>query len=239
MQNAAWARKELASFLGSYTELKHDTILYAKQVCAEMGGNEPIEKDDRGYVEPNPWLFSRMASLVKMTKQGLANRGLLSDKTQKNLTIMEDLALQLKVISEKELNNQGLTDKENELIRSFGGQLEHLWVEIYKKEMGEENDQQAFLMENPAALVTDIATDPNGQVLEEGVGGIFEIFVIVPIDGKLRITKGGVFSYYEFTRPLAGRLTDQEWHGMIRQNNENIAPLPPLPNWTSSYIFQR
>ena len=33
-------RKNLESFAGSYTELKHDTVLYAKQVMAEMGGGE-------------------------------------------------------------------------------------------------------------------------------------------------------------------------------------------------------
>lgn len=32
MRNEAWARKQLNTYLGSWTELKHDTILYAKQV---------------------------------------------------------------------------------------------------------------------------------------------------------------------------------------------------------------
>ncbi|MFA5839998.1 MAG: DUF3160 domain-containing protein [Candidatus Margulisiibacteriota bacterium] len=237
MQNTAWARKEINTFLGSYTELKHDTILYAKQVYAEMGGGEPEKKDDRGYVEPNPWLFGRLASLVKITKQGLANRGLLSDKINKTLSIMEEMALKLKTISEKELTNQNLNDDDYELIRSFGGQIEHLWVEIYKDDFGSDG-QQAFLDGNPAALVTDIATDPNGRVLEEGIGKIFEIYVLVPLDGKLRLTKGGVFSYYEFTRPLSGRLTDEEWRGIVKQDSEKAEPLPPSPNWTKSFIHQ-
>ena len=41
MQNLAWRYKELNTALGSWTELKHDTLLYAKQVMAEMGGGEP------------------------------------------------------------------------------------------------------------------------------------------------------------------------------------------------------
>ena len=32
MQNEEWVKKDLECFAGSYTELKHDTILYAKQV---------------------------------------------------------------------------------------------------------------------------------------------------------------------------------------------------------------
>jgi hypothetical protein len=30
--------KNLATYMGSYTELKHDTLLYTKQAYAELGG---------------------------------------------------------------------------------------------------------------------------------------------------------------------------------------------------------
>src|SRR3989344_5208455 len=53
MRSPAWVKKDLNAFLGSWSELKHDTILYAKQVYAEMGAGGIGEKDDRGYVEPN------------------------------------------------------------------------------------------------------------------------------------------------------------------------------------------
>ena len=43
MHNNAWTHKDLQTALGSWTELKHDTILYAKQVMAEMGGGGPEE----------------------------------------------------------------------------------------------------------------------------------------------------------------------------------------------------
>lgn len=48
MQNEEWTKKNLECFAGSYAELKHDTILYAKQVLAEMGGGLEEEPDDRG-----------------------------------------------------------------------------------------------------------------------------------------------------------------------------------------------
>ena len=53
MRTQAWARKDIHTALGSWTELKHDTILYAKQSMAEMGGGAPPEPP-RGWVEPNP-----------------------------------------------------------------------------------------------------------------------------------------------------------------------------------------
>lgn len=233
MRNVAWVRKDLNTFLGSWTELKHDTILYAKQVYAELGGGGPDEKDDRGYVEPNPYVYARLASLLKMTNEGLETRGLLSTAMKDNLAKMEELALSLKTISEKELNNEKLSDAEYELIRSYGGQLEHFWLEVNRDEPAfkESTGQRDYLNENPAALVADVATDPNGQVLEEATGHISEIYVVVPIDGKLRIAKGGVYSYYEFTWPMSDRLTDKKWRELL-----DSGQAPALPSWTNAFL---
>ncbi len=234
MQNTAWTRKDLNTFLGSWSQLKHDTILYAKQVYAELGGGGDLEeKDDRGYVEPNPYVYARLASLLKMTNEGLEMRGLLTASMKDNLSKMEQLAISLKTISEKELNNEKLTDKEYELIRSYGGQLEHFWLEVNKDEPAfkESTSQRDYLSENPAAIVADVATDPNGQVLEEGTGKISEIYVVVPVDGKLRIAKGGVYSYYEFTWPMSDRLTDKKWRELL-----NSGQAPDLPSWTDAFV---
>jgi len=236
MQNTAWLRKDLNTFLGSWSELKHDTILYAKQVYAELGagGDEPPPPpDDRGYVEPNPYVYARLASLLKMTNEGLENRGLLTPSMKDNLGKMEQLAMSLKTISEKELNNEKLTDEEYELIRSYGGQLEHFWIEVNKDEPAykETGSQREYLNENPAAIIADVATDPNGQVLEVGTGKISEIYVVVPIDGKLKIAKGGVYSYYEFTWPLSDRLTDKKWRELL-----NSDQAPALPSWTDAFV---
>jgi hypothetical protein len=233
MQNTAWSRKDLNTFLGSWSELKHDTILYAKQVYSELGGSNPEEKDDRGYVEPNPYVYARLASLLKMTNEGLDIRGLLTLNMKDNLSKMEQLAMSLKTISEKELNNEKLTDDDYELIRSYGGQLEHFWLEVNKDEPAyqETGNQGNYLNENPAAIVADVATDPNGEVLEEGTGKISEIYVVVPIDGKLRIAKGGVYSYYEFTWPMSDRLTDKKWRDLL-----NSEQAPALPSWTDAFV---
>ncbi|NLC11994.1 MAG: DUF3160 domain-containing protein [Firmicutes bacterium] len=227
MQNRAWSRKELNTFLASWTELKHDTILYAKQVYAEMGGGmEGV--DDRGYVEPNPHLYARLASLVKMTREGLSSRKLLEQRDRDSLERLEQLARFLKTISEKELSQTPLSDEEYDLIRSYGGQLEHFWLEALR-DIGV--DHRSAIAENPAALVADVATDPGGRVLQEATGHIFEIYAVVPVDGKLRIARGGVYSHYEFPWPLEERLTDSRWHGML-----DAGQAPPLASWTRDFI---
>lgn len=226
MQNQAWTLKQLETWLGSWTELKHDTILYAKQIYAEMGGGEePL--DDRGYVEPNPLVYGRLAALTRMTIDGLESRGLLAKDARASLMELEDLALQLKTISEKELAQKPLTDEEYELIRSFGGQLEHFWLEALSDEGV---DDPSAIGENPSAMIADVATDPNGQVLEEGTGYINNIYAVVPVDGTLRIAKGAVYSYYEFPWPLDDRLTDKKWKEMLENGK---APKPPF--WTKVY----
>jgi hypothetical protein len=227
MRTQAWLRKNLNTFLGSWTELKHDTILYAKQVYAEMGGGLD-GVDDRGYVEPNPELYARLAALVNMTKEGLASRNLLADRDRDSLARLEQLALSLKTISEKELSHIPLTEAEYDLIRSYGGQLEHFWLEALRDEG---IDHRSAIADNPAALIADVATDPNGWVLEEATGHIFNIYVVVPVDGSLRIARGGVYSHYEFPWPLHDRLTDKKWLEML-----DSGQAPPLAQWTETYI---
>jgi hypothetical protein len=54
---------------------------------------------------------------------------------------------------------------------------------------------------------------------------------VVPIGGKLYLTHGTVFSYYEFPQPIGDRLTDDSWQDML--SNEK-APKPP--SWTSTFM---
>jgi len=65
---------------------------------------------------------------------------------------MEELVLQLKTISEKELNNETLTDDEYELIRSYGGQIEHFWLDINEEDMKKKGlAEDSYLSANPSA----------------------------------------------------------------------------------------
>ena len=227
MQNTAWTRKNLNTFLSSWTELKHDTVLYAKQVYAEMGGGmEGV--DDRGYVEPNPQLYARLAALVKMTREGLDSRDLLEMRDYESLERLEQLALFLKEISEKQLSGVPLTDEEYDLIRSYGGQLEHFWLEALRDKGV---DHRSAIFDNPAALVVDVATDPGGQVLQQATGHIFEVYAVVPVEGSLRIARGGVFSHYEFAWPMQDRLTNKKWHELLDTDQ-----VPPLARWTEDFI---
>ena len=239
MQSEEWQKKDLECFAGSFTELKHDTVLYTKQVLAEMGGGGyEQEPDDRGYVEPEPVVYARFVDLTDKTAQGLKQYGMLGDAEEENLTRLSYMAGQLLEISMKELRDEVLTDEEYEFIRNYGGNIEHFWYESVKEESGREESVEA--QEFPAAVVVDIATDPNGEVLEAATDVPSLIYVIVKVDGKLKIARGSVYSFYQFRWPMEDRLTDSKWQQMIgviqgEDGTYNFDNPVEKPEWTKSY----
>jgi hypothetical protein len=227
MQSQAWEDKDLHTFLGSWTELRHDTILYAKQsYTMRATGIMPEPEQALGYVEPQPEVFARLAALTRQMRVGLDSRGLLNDEYRYKLERMEELLVSLKTMAEKELRGEALTEEEYSTIRNIGEFLEGLvtFSPQVKEQIESEADAQM-------AIVADVHTDVNtGQVLEEGVGDAFIIYAIVPLEGKTIVAQGGTFAYYEFTHPMSDRLTDEAWQAM--------SPRPDQPVWTQSFIAQ-
>lgn len=223
MRSAAWAYKDLNTFLGSWTELRHDTLLYAKQsYTLRATGIMPQPDPALGYVEPNPEAFQRLAGLITQMRTGLMARGLLNEEYRVKLERMEALVLDLESIARKELVSQPLSDRDAALLRNIGTRLDQIttFSVATASEITSEADGQV-------AVVADVHTDVNtGQVLEEAVGDVWEIYVLVPHADHTAIAIGGVFSYYEWTQPMSQRLTDEAWQAM------DPRPTPAWELWT-------
>jgi hypothetical protein len=231
MRTQAWQRRELNTALGSYTELKHDTILYAKQVMAEMGGG-PMELP-RGYVEPNPEAFARLQALAEMTRQGLADRGLLNETMAGNLDNLIDLVAFLRTTAEAELAAQPLSDDTYSRIQFVGGELEAMTLAA--ADCDEPGPACRDLQDQHAALIADIATGlspdfPGLAALEEAIGQPTRIFVVLP-DAPFRLAVGAVYSYYEFPVAAENRMTDEAWQALVASGDT-----PALPAWTSLFM---
>jgi hypothetical protein len=228
MQTQAWVRKDLQTALGSWTELKHDTILYAKQVMAEMGGGGP-DQPPHGYVEPDPEAYARLLALAQMTHDGLQSRNLLSDLTRTNLENLISELQFLKDISERELSGGAITKDEYLHILYWGGTLEQFTLAAADST----GDNSRDLSDQKAALVADVATgaDQNGNLmaLEEGDGQPTKIYVVLP-DSPWRIAIGAVYSYYEFTVPTSSRMTDEAWQAQVEAGSN-----PAQPDWTQMF----
>ena len=228
MQSEAWVDKQLMTSLGSWTELRHDTILYVKQSYTGVPtGIMPPEERIIGYVEPVPRIYARLASLCDMMIEGLASRNIDSDRIHFRLVQLRDFLLDLKTISEKELTNQRLSDYEVDLIENSGDKLDYIASISGFEDLTSAADERM-------ALVADVHTypDPNEPVvLEEAIGNPMIIYVAVEIEGRIVITRGGTFSYYEFTQPLDDRLTDEAWQEMLDLGNA-----PTMPLWVGVFV---
>jgi len=223
MRTEAWQDKELQTVLASWTELRHDTILYAKQSYTPAATAMPPQpKPVVGYVEPVPEFYNRMLSLTVMTMEGLDKLGALSDEEESRLESLENILGRLITISQDELEGKELSKDDYEFIRNFGEELDSVIVGVEAK--GKET-----------TLVADVHTDVNsGQVLEEGLGYVDLALVAYKVpEGSITLGAGPTLSYYEFKQPMNDRLTDEQWKEMLEQGQQ-----PSRPDWINSFYVE-
>jgi hypothetical protein len=229
MRNDEWSKKSLLAALGSWTELRHDTLLYAKQSYSEMGGGggepPPPPPVPKGYVEPNMSFLTRLIALTTMTRDGMKSQGIMHpNQEQKFEDFLKSLNF-FKDIAEKELSDSIISDDDYEKLRLI---IKSNYPNIVWTPDGNEMTEQ----DARAAIIADVHTDAKkGQILYEATGVPTIIYVAVKDKGGTRLTRGVTYSYYEFTRPLGTRLTDLDWQGMI-YDKKNSSDLPSTPSWT-------
>jgi hypothetical protein len=239
MKTKAWQRKSLATALGTWTELRHDTILYSKQsyamaqaAFAAMGKGGPVEKPKpvHGYVEPCPEVYAGIRDMVVQLRGKLQTLGFPPDQALTgNLDALESLLRDLETIALKELNGDPITDAEQEMIENFGSRLRRFNTFMHYSDV---SDRFQSSLDNFMPIIADVHTDSNSRmVLEEGIGHPLAIYATVPVDGKPTVCKGAVYSYYEFKQPMSRRLTDEEWRKVLTDRKN-----PGLPGWMALYI---
>jgi len=231
MKLPAWDRKDANTALASWAELKHDAILYAEQpMAAECGGGDECEPPPEpivvGYVEPKVAFWKRAVELLALTEDVLKRNQLLSDEITGKSRQLRDLTDFLLAVSVKELNGQTLTDQEYRTIEIIGSSVEQLTLtimDVYDWSGVQGPDRHIAVV---ADVYTNNADLKRAGILHVAVGNGSEIYVVVEIEGYLFLTKGAVFAYHEFVKPLGTRLTDEEWQKMLEEGNE-----PSPPEW--------
>lgn len=228
MNTDGWDVKTLNTALASWAELRHNTIIYAKQsLAAECGGGDEIKawipEPPKGYVEPNTEFYNRMLSLMNFTIEGLTSRKMLDYEVKYTCNEFIDLLTFLKSISEKENKKENLSLEEYDQIQKIGSLLDNLTLRVLSDEAYE-----WWQVEGPdknMPVIADVHT-ADDMALEVGVGKAHEIYVIVEIEGKLKLTRGAIFSFYEFYWPSSNRLTDEQWQEMLQKGKA-----PEQPAW--------
>jgi hypothetical protein len=227
-----WARKNLRTALASWAELKHDTILMAKESAAEMGdgGDDetpppPPPPQPKSYVEPDIIFFNRFLDLVQKTATSFSENRILSAEYLQKFGLFFDRVKFLRTIVEKELQNATITNAEYDRILHFAESISRIVIPEGSEDIIDEKYKQM-------ALVSDVHTDYFADMaLEEAVGTPERIYVAVKDSaGGTRVCVGYVYTYYEFSRPIAGRMTDEEWKEMV-YSSERAAISGFEPRW--------
>lgn len=226
MKTQAFKDKNLNCALASYAELRHDTILYGEQTAVEMGDGEEEQPFVRHYVEPNAPVYERLIWMTRAMRDGLSKYKLLSADSMEDLARFGTLIAFLKSCVDKEIAGQPLSKEAHLRIRKIGGDIDYLTTDLL---MRGTNFQTLTANDRDMALVADIHTaDPLAFTIASGHAE--DIIAIVPIEGKRYLARGPVYSYYEFTVPIAERMTDDEWKKHLAEGKQ-----PARPEWTKSY----
>jgi hypothetical protein len=221
MREQGWEKKELNAALASWTELRHNTILYAKQSYTPPGkGGVPPPPSATGYVEPVPEFYRRLLALTNMTQQGLNDLNALSPQADTRLTNMKNILSQLAQIADKELTNQELSVDDYNYIGNFAKTLEQAITGVSTTGI-------------KTLLVADVHTHSfEEKVVEEGVGYVDLIIVACQLpNGSIILATGPVMSYYEFKWPMNDRLTDEAWKNLL-----DSASKPARPLWIQQLV---
>lgn len=237
MRTEAWQRKQLQTQLASWAELRHDTMLYAKQsYTAEVSCEYPT-----GFVEPYPEVYARIkffaeegARRIEAADYGTAENDLAEVK-RREIEFFEQMAKtlgKLEILARKELASEPFSDEDQHWlkqaidIRSRGSGMPQYtgWYCQLFYSGGRRSAEW-----DPT--VVDVHTDLNSQaVLEVAVGDCNFLVAAIDNEDDHMIYVGPAYSYYEFRQPAATRLTDQQWRQMLRNKEA-----PSRPGWTKSF----
>ncbi len=228
MRSPQWGAKHVETMLGAYTQLKHDTLLYAKQSYAEMGEGAAGDKINEaevpyGFVQPEVRFWAELERLVNYTFEGFVKHKLLPNTVEDfgHLGRFRKDVAALRLLANKTASGEkwNLEDR--------------LWLlEFNPSYMAEPVDPMNVQGpdDGKTAIVADIQTNVReSKVLYQALGRPRLVLALVGTGGVNRLVAGTAYDYYEFTEPLQERLTDEEW----RRKFYRTDPEPrSKPAWT-------
>ncbi len=225
MKSEAFAAKNLESQLGSYTQLKHDTVLYAKQNYAESGEGGTADKLPpvaKGLVQPDLTFWREMERFTRFAADGFARHQLFPDAAEEfsRFQVFATQIASLRKIAEKQAAGADLTDPEWETIRT---------VDFHEMTRPLSSYDEPKAGDGMNALVTDISTDAvSGNILFQALGRPFVMLALIGGKDGERMVAGLAYRHHEFAAPLSeGRMTDEQWRAQIYREDPKIIPRAP------------
>ncbi len=245
MSSKTWQMKQLQTQLASWSELRHDTILYSKQsYSASLGCEYPT-----GYIEPYPNFYAgikyfadKSAQLFEAADYSSNDKKqdkLLKEIQKRQILFFKNMSAtlgQLEELSEKELKGKRFTKEEKQFIKKTidirgGGSGPPQYDGWYCNLFYNRGRHGGLLASDWDPTIADVHTDPNtGKALEVGVGDVNFCVIAIDNEKNKRVYVGPIYSYYEFHQDAKNRLTDEEWQEKIYSGN-----LPSRPEWIQTF----
>ncbi|MDC0677619.1 DUF3160 domain-containing protein [Sorangium atrum] len=222
----AWGRRLLSTQLASWAELRHDTLLYAKQ---SYTGGDTCEFPD-AYVDPYPAFYTRIAELAEHGVEivgalDLSSAPQLGERVSAYFSQLHDVARTLGEMAANERAGLPLTQEHldfiNQAVKVQPQGCGTPYVEGWYMQLF--FDQMKSLEQDPT--IADVHTQPTdeggapvGRVLHVGTG-LPRLMVVTadPCGGAPRAFVGLASSYFEAVTEDFERMDDQQWaHTVLR-----------------------
>jgi hypothetical protein len=236
----AWGRRMLNAQLGSWAELRHDTLLYAKQSYTGIPGCDFPD----AYVDPYPQFY---AALSKYAEAGsrlvmLANDSELSKQVEGYFSTLANAAKILGEMAERELRGEPFSEAQlafiNDAVRVERQSAVCTFIDVpdgWYADLFFNRDKSIEFDPTIADVHTQPADEAGnivGKVLHVGTGYPRLLVTTVNTCQGPRAYAGMVYAYHEHVTKDFERLTDAEW--AQRFNGQGVRPAE-LP-WMSSVL---
>jgi hypothetical protein len=222
-RSEAWGRRLLSAELASWAELRHDTILYAKQSY----GSPPACEFPDGYVEPYPEFFQALVQYATRGKEMVADVAAGTTTGERAAAYFDRLATiaaRLRDMAAYQRTGapytQEMLDFLNDAVVVDRGCSE---VQIYVRGWYGDLyfDPQDSVLWTPT--IADVHTQPAdesgtpvGRVLHVGTGDARLMVVVAETCSGPHAYAGLASSYYEHITSDFERLDDATWADMVR-----------------------
>jgi hypothetical protein len=215
MRSEAWGRRLLNTQLASWAELRHDTILYAKQ--SYTSGTTCDFPD--AYVDPYPEFFAKVEAYAQSGQTLLQALGVTAlptlQRANGHFENLASAASRLRQMAEYERSGAAFTPDMLAFINEAvaiqeicGGASASGWYpELFYGNPVEFDPTIADVHTQPF----DEAGSPVGKVLHVGTGYARAMVVVAENCSGPRAYVGPVSSYYEEITSNFERLTDEQW----------------------------
>lgn len=239
MRTGAYWQQKMNTQLGSWAELRHDNLLYAKQSYTGI----PICSYPYSYVEPFPDFYKSLKTISDLTITAFNEFNLsqfyAKDRIIQYFSNFKSSCDTLEIISQKELENQSLSSQEigflTRMMR-YNNQGCSVGYDGWYSAMYYDNGSLDGLID-PNYIVADYHTSPAdengaivGYVKHAGTGKVDLLITAITMpDGNNVAFVGPTYSFYDYTTLNFVRLTDEEWR-------DTYLATAIRPDWVNIYL---